>query len=159
MIATLLLAAVTLERLAELAWAGRNTRRLRAAGAYEAGAAHYPLIVVLHAAWLLGLWILGWNRPVEPVFLAFFLVVQVGRFWVLATLGARWTTRILVAPGEALVRHGPYRFMRHPNYFIVALEIALLPLALGLVTFAVVFSLANALVLALRIRTEDLALR
>ena len=156
--AAALLAFVTAERLAELAWAERNTRRLRAAGAYEVGSRHYPLIVALHAAWLAGLWIFAWGRPVHWPFVALFLVLQGLRAWILATLGRRWTTRIIVVPGEVLVRRGPYRFLRHPNYAVVVGEIACLPLAFGLVGFASVFSILNAAVLAIRVRAENGAL-
>ena len=155
----LILAAVTLERGVELVIAERNTRRLKAAGAFEVGAGHYPLIVALHAAWLLALWISAWDRPIQPTWLGLFLLFQVLRVWVLATLGGRWTTRIIVLPGAPLVRRGPYRVMDHPNYLVVVGEIALLPLAFGLIELAVAFSVLNALVLILRIRTEDGALR
>ena len=153
-----LLALVTLERLAELVWARRNTRRLLARGAREAAAGHYPLIVILHAAWLAGLWLLGWNRPVSIPWLIVFAVLQAGRAWVLITLGERWTTRVIVLPGETLVRRGPYRLIPHPNYAVVAGEIVVLPLALGLLVFGLVFGVLNAAVLCLRIRAEEKAL-
>lgn len=156
--AILLLALVTGERLAELWWARRNTAGLMARGAVEHAPGHYPLIVALHAAWLAGLWLLGWDRPVSVVWLAVFVALQAGRLWVLATLGPRWTTRIIVLKGETLVRRGPYRFVPHPNYLVVAGEIAVLPLCLGLPLYALVFSLANAAVLAIRIRAEAAAL-
>lgn len=156
--AVLLLALVTAERLAELWWARRNTRALLARGAVEHAPGHYPLIVALHALWLAGLWWLGPGKPVEAGWLAVFIALQAGRLWVLATLGRRWTTRILVVPGERLVRAGPYRFVSHPNYLVVAGEIAVLPLCLGLPWYALVFSLANAAVLAVRIRAEAGAL-
>lgn len=156
--AAALLAFVTAERLAELWWARRNTRALIARGAVEHAPGHYPLIVALHAAWLAGLWMLGWSNPVSPGWLAVFVLLQAGRLWVLATLGTRWTTRILVLPGEQLVTRGPYRFVSHPNYIVVAGEIAVLPLCLGLTWYAVVFSLANAAILAIRIRAESAAL-
>src|SRR5688500_3505729 len=156
--AAIILAFVTAERLAELAWAERNTRGLRAAGGHEVGARHYPLIVGLHAAWLAGLWMFAWGRPVHWPFVALFLVLQGLRAWILVTLGPRWTTRIIVVPGEVLVRRGPYRFLRHPNYAVVVGEIACLPLAFGLVRFAFVFSILNAAVLAIRIRAEHGAL-
>jgi methyltransferase len=155
---TLLLAFVTAQRLAELVWAHHNTTRLRAAGAIERGGAHYAAIVVLHAAWLVGLWGLGYARPVDRALLTGFALLQAARIWVLATLGRRWTTRIIVVPGETPVRRGPYRFMRHPNYLIVALEIAIVPLALALPLYAATFSVLNALVLTIRIRTENTAL-
>lgn len=153
------LALVTLQRLAELALAHRNARRLLARGGVEVAPGHYPAIVVLHAAWLLGLWLLAPSRVPDPVLLAVFGVLQVGRGWVLASLGSHWTTRIIVVPGAPQVRSGPYRFVRHPNYLIVTGEILVLPLAFGLVLFAAVFSCLNALVLWVRMQAEDAALR
>ena len=157
-LATLVLGLVTAQRIGELLLSRRNTRRLMAKGAIEVGPGHYPLIVLVHAAWLAGLWLLGWNRPVEPVWLGVFLVLQACRIWVLATLGERWTTRIIVLPGAPLVRTGPYRLLSHPNYVVVAGEIMSLPLALGLPVYGVVFSVLNALVLWVRIRAESRAL-
>lgn len=156
--AILLLAFVTLERLAELGLARRNTADLVARGAVEFAPGHYPLIVTLHAAWLAGLWWLGWDRPVHGEWLAVFAVLQIARVWVLATLGRRWTTRIIVLPGAPLVRHGPYRFLSHPNYAVVVGEIAVLPLVFGLPLYALAFSGLNAVVLAIRIRAEQAAL-
>jgi methyltransferase len=153
-----LLAFITVQRLGELVLAERNTRRLKAKGAYEVGREHYPLIVVLHASWLAGLWLLGWNRPVNLWFLGAFAAVEALRVWTLVSLGERWTTRIIVLPGAPLVRRGPYRFMSHPNYLVVVLEIALAPLALGLLTWAAVFTLLNNGVLLIRVRTETAAL-
>ncbi len=152
------LALVTAQRLAELALARRNTRRLLAQGAREVGARHYPLIVGLHALWLAGLWILAWARPVALPWLALFLLLQAGRVWVLASLGGRWTTRIIVLPGAPLVRRGPYRWLRHPNYWVVAGEILVLPLAFGLPWYGAVFTLLNLAVLSMRIREEETAL-
>lgn len=154
----LILALVTLERVAELPWAAANTRRLLAAGGHEVAAGHYPAIVALHAAWLASLWWLAPGQPVNVALLALFGLVELGRLWVLATLGRRWTTRIIVVPGENLVKSGPYRFVAHPNYVVVALEIALLPLVFGLWEVALVFSLLNAIVLWVRIRAEGPAL-
>jgi methyltransferase len=153
------LAMVTLQRLGELVLARRNTRRLLAQGAFEIGAAHYPLIVALHAAWLAGLWRLGWDKPIQWPWLAVFLVLQALRVWVLASLGGRWTTRIIILPGAPLVARGPYRFLPHPNYAVVVGEIAALPLAFGLPAYAAAFSLLNAVVLTIRIRAENAALR
>ncbi|HEY2051571.1 MAG TPA: isoprenylcysteine carboxylmethyltransferase family protein, partial [Caulobacteraceae bacterium] len=156
--ATALLCLVSLQRLGELALARRNTARLKARGAHEVAPGHYPMIVGLHAAWLASLWSLGRRRRVNPAWLATFLALQAGRAWVLASLGERWTTRILILPGETLVRSGPYRFIRHPNYAVVAGEIAALPLALGLPRLAAIASAANAAALAIRIRAEERAL-
>ena len=155
----LVLAFATIQRLAELALARGNTRRLLSAGGIEHGAGHYPLIVALHGAWLTGLCLLAWDRPVHAGWLALFVLLQVGRLWVLATLGRRWTTRIIVVPGETLVRRGPYRWFAHPNYAVVIGEIAVLPLAFGLPLYALVFSLLNAAVLTVRIRAENAALK
>jgi methyltransferase len=158
----LILGLVTLQRLGELILARRNTDRLRAQGAYEVAAGHYPLIVALHAAWLAGLWYLvGWRAPVTDVnliWLGVFVVLQALRVWVIATLGPRWTTRVIVLPGAPLVASGPYRFVSHPNYCVVAAEILVLPLAFGLAGYGVVFSVLNAAVLWIRIRAEEAAL-
>ncbi|HEY5105997.1 MAG TPA: isoprenylcysteine carboxylmethyltransferase family protein [Caulobacteraceae bacterium] len=156
--ALIVLGLVTAQRLGELILAQRNTRRLLAKGAREAGRAHYPLLVLLHAAWLGGLWVFAFNAPVSLAWLAVFLVLQALRVWVIATLGERWTTRILVLADAPLVRTGPYRFLPHPNYAVVAAEIAVLPLAFGLTWFAALFSVMNAVVLWIRIRAENRAL-
>ena len=156
--AAAILGLVTLQRLAELVLAGRNTGRLLARGAIEHGSGHYPLIVALHIAWLAALWWWAPGQPVSLPLLGLFLVLQLGRIWVIATLGERWTTRIIVLPGEPLVTSGPYRFLRHPNYWIVALEIAVLPLVFALWQIALVFSLLNAAVLAIRVTAENKAL-
>lgn len=153
-----LLSAVTAERVGELWLAGRNTQALLRRGGHETGRQHYGLIVALHASWLAGLWILSWNSPVDLGWLAAFGLLQALRLWTLLTLGTRWTTRIIVVPGETLVRTGPYRFTRHPNYVVVVGEIAVLPLCLGQPVYAVVFSIANAIILFVRIKTENAAL-
>jgi methyltransferase len=154
----ILLAYITVQRIAELWWAKRNEARLVAAGGVEYGGSHLRLLQLLHAAWLLGLWALAYDRHVQPVFLVLFVLLQVGRFWVLATLGRRWTIRVIAVPGETLVAAGPYRFLRHPNYAIVTGEFAVVPLALGLPLYALLFSLLNGLILAIRIPQENAAL-
>jgi methyltransferase len=111
-----------------------------------------------HALWLAGLWLFGWARPLSLIWLACFLVLQVLRFWTLMTLGRRWTTRIIVLPGAPIVANGPYRFVSHPNYLVVAGEIAVLPLCLGLPWLALAFSVANVAILSIRIRAENAAL-
>ncbi|HEY9548211.1 MAG TPA: isoprenylcysteine carboxylmethyltransferase family protein [Kiloniellaceae bacterium] len=153
------LALVAAQRLAELAYARRNTRRLLAEGAEENGAGHYPLLVGLHALWLLSLALfVPADQPPNWLLLGVFAALQAVRLWVLASLGRFWTTRVITLPGAPLVRRGPYRWFRHPNYLVVAGEILVLPLAFGAWEIAVVFSLANAAVLALRIRCEERAL-
>jgi methyltransferase len=154
----IILALVTLQRLGELWLSNRNTKRLLAQGGHEVGASHYSLIVALHFWWLALLWWLAPARPVDAFWLAVFVLLEIGRIWVLASLGPRWTTRIIVLPGAALVRRGPYRFVNHPNYIVVAGEIAVLPLVFGLWRIAAVFTVLNAAVLAIRIREENRAL-
>lgn len=157
--AVVLLVLVTAGRLAELVLARRNTAALRRIGAVEVAAGHYPAIVALHAAWIGTLWVWGAAQPVIFGWLIVFLALQAARIWVLATLGRRWTTRILVVPGETLVARGPYRYVAHPNYLVVIGEIAVLPLTFGLPWVAVVFTVLNAAVLFVRIRAENEALR
>ncbi|WP_112661609.1 isoprenylcysteine carboxyl methyltransferase family protein [Microvirga flavescens] len=158
MLSVAILGFVTFERLGELLLARRNTQRLLANGAVEAAPEHYPLIVALHAAWLGGLWLLAWNRPVNLAWLMVFALLQALRAWVLLTLRGRWTTRIIVVPHEELAQKGPYRWIAHPNYVVVIGEIAVLPLAFGLPWFALVFSLLNFGILTIRIRAENEAL-
>lgn len=154
------LAFVVLQRLAELAWASRNTRRLLARGGRETGARHYPLFVLLHASWLIAI---ALTVPADAVpywpLLGLFALLQLGRVWVIATLGPYWTTRIITLDGAPLVRQGPFRFLRHPNYWVVAAEIAVLPLAFGAWPVALVWSLLNAALLRHRIRIEEAALQ
>jgi len=154
-----LLSFVTLQRLAELVYARRNTAALLARGAREIASEHYPYMVAMHVVWLIGLWFLAAGRPISPVWFVVFMVLQGLRIWVLATLKGRWTTRIIVLPGAALVTSGPYRFLSHPNYAVVIGEIAALPLAFGLPLYALIFSLLNAAILTVRIRAENAALR
>lgn len=156
--AAIILALVTLQRLAELVIARRNTKALLASGAFEASPGHYPLIVALHLAWLASLWWLAPGKTVAWPLILVFLMLQAARIWVIATLGRRWTTRIIVLPGEPLVRTGPYRFLRHPNYWVVAGEIAVLPLAFGLWEIAILFTILNAAMLVVRISAEQRSL-
>jgi methyltransferase len=153
------LGLVAMQRAAELGFAAANTRRLRAQGAPEIDARGYPWFVVLHGAWLGSLFLLvpAETAPSWPL-LALYAVLQLGRLWVIATLGRRWTTRIMVLSGAKLVAGGPYRYLRHPNYAVVAAEIAVLPLAFGTVAIALVFSAANLVLTARRIAIENRAL-
>jgi methyltransferase len=157
-VAVAILAFVTLQRLLELGLSASNSRQLLAEGAVEHGRGHYPLMVALHMAWLAALWLWAPGRPIAVLPLLAFAILQAGRIWVIASLGNRWTTRIIVKPGAPLIRRGPYRWLNHPNYLIVTLEIAVLPLVFGLWEIAAVFSLLNALVLGVRIRAENRAL-
>ena len=149
---------VTLARLVEMIVARRNTRHIMANGGREFGAEHYPAIIAFHVVWLTCLWILAPGRALVPVWLIVFALLQPIRVWVMAALGPRWTSRILVVPGETLVTDGPFRFMRHPNYAIVVAEVATLPLAFGLWSIALAGTLVNVVLLTVRIRAEDAAL-
>lgn len=157
-VALVILIMVALSRLFELWLSARHEKALRRQGAIEIGASHYPAIVALHTGWLAGLFILAHDAPVSWGWLGLFCVLQAARIWTLRSLGPRWTTRIIVLPNEPLVSIGPYRYVRHPNYIIVAGEIAILPLSLGLPVYAFMFSLANAIILTIRIQSEDEAL-
>lgn len=155
--AALFLSFLVLQRLGELALSRRNTARLLARGAYEVGAAHYPGLVALHAGWLACLVIWGHDARLAPGWLVLFVLLQVVRLWIIASLGRRWTTRIVVLP-EPLVTRGPFRVMRHPNYALVAAEIVVAPMVLGLPWVAGVFTGLNAAMLWVRIRAEEAAL-
>jgi methyltransferase len=155
----ILIALIALQRLIELAIAGINTRRLLAAGGIEHGAGHYPLMVLLHVAWLASLIaFVPADAALDPLLFVLFLVLQAGRVWVIASLGRHWTTRVITVPGAPLVKRGPYRWVRHPNYLIVVAEIAVVPLIAGAWQIAVAFSVANAVLLWHRIRIENAAL-
>ncbi len=150
---------VALQRLAELVYGRRNATRLLAAGGIEAGAGHYPLLVALHGGWLAALFALvPTEAPADWGLLGLYGLLQAGRLWVIASLGGRWTTRVIVLPQAPLVKRGPYRFLRHPNYAVVALEIPVLPLAFGAWQIALAFGLANLALLTHRIRVEERAL-
>jgi methyltransferase len=155
----IILALVTLQRIAELSIAHRNTRRLLDRGGFEVGSGHYPLIVALHALWLAGLWYLALGLEVSWPWIFAYLVLEAARGWIIAALGSRWTTRIIVVPGEPLVEGGPYRYFRHPNYLVVAGEIFILPMAFGLWWYAFAFAAVNGALLYWRIKSEDKALK
>jgi methyltransferase len=153
-----ILSLVTLQRLGELWFSNRNMKRLLAQGAREHAPGHYLPIVALHATWLITLWLFALPRPIDGFWLAMFVLIELARIWVLASLGPRWTTRIIVLPGAPLIRRGPYRWVNHPNYLVVIAEIAVLPLVFGLWRVALIFSALNAVALAVRIRAENRAL-
>lgn len=154
-----ILATVALLRIVELLYAGRNTRRLLARGGVEIAREQYPWFIVLHASWLLAMFFFIPRASLPNLYLlAVFVLAQFARVWIIATLGPYWTTRVITLPGAPLVRRGPYAVVRHPNYAIVCIELAVLPLAFGAWQIALVFTVANAALLAWRIRVEDTAL-
>ncbi|WJY27839.1 MULTISPECIES: isoprenylcysteine carboxyl methyltransferase family protein [Sporosarcina] len=155
---------VVCQRLAELAVAKSNEKRMKAQGAYEVGARHYPAIVLLHTAFFVSLLleVLIRKPPLSPVWgllLAVFLLTQVLRIWCLASLGKYWNTKIIILPGADVVMRGPYRFIRHPNYVIVATEILVLPLIFGAWITAILFTLLNIWMMSVRIPEEERALK
>jgi len=150
---------VALQRIAELRYARRNAARLLAEGGEEVGAGHYPLFFLIQGGWLLALLALTpASAPISWPLLAVFLLLQAGRVWVIATLGRYWTTRIITVAGAPLVTAGPYRWVRHPNYLVVAAEIVVLPLVFGQIWIAAVAGAATALLLRHRIAVEDRSL-
>jgi methyltransferase len=159
----LAVALVGVQRLIELVLARRNERRARARGAVERGRSHYLFIVALHSLWLLATLIEGLLRGPElpalwPIPLALFLLVQPLRYWALVSLGERWNTKILVVPGARPIRRGPYKYLSHPNYVVVVVEILTFPLIFGAWVTALVFTVLNAAMLWVRVREENRAL-
>jgi methyltransferase len=155
----ILVALIVLQRLVELVIARINTRNLVAAGGIEHGTGHYPLMVALHVAWLASLVVfVPADAVLDPLLFVLFLLLQAGRVWVIASLGRYWTTRVITVPGAPLVKRGPYRWLRHPNYLVVVGEIAVVPLIAGAWEIALAFSAANAALLWHRIRVENAAL-
>jgi len=155
----IVLILVAAQRVVELAYARRNTARLLQRGGVEAGASHYPLFIFLHAAWLASMAVLI-PPQTAPIWwlLVIFAGLQAVRVWIVVSLGPHWTTRVVTVPGAPLVRRGPYRFVRHPNYLVVCAEIAALPLAFHAVGIALAFTVLNAALLSWRVRIEDRAL-
>lgn len=147
---------VGIQRLCELWLSRRNANRLIAEGGREIGTGHFPILVAIHAGWLAAIaFLVPADAPVYWPVIAAYLVVQAGRYWVVATLGRHWTFKVIDTPTAPLVRGGPYRWCKHPNYVVVVLEVALLPLAFGAWEIAALFSAANLAVLAWRLRGEN----
>ncbi|MBV9453052.1 MAG: isoprenylcysteine carboxyl methyltransferase family protein [Rubrobacter sp.] len=154
---------IAAQRLLELGLARHNERKARVKGAVERGREHYPFIVALHSLWLVSTLVEGMLRGPEfptlwPVSLALFILVQLLRYWAIFSLGESWNTKILVVPSAKLVRRGPYRYLSHPNYVVVVVEILTLPLIFGAWVTALVFTVLNAILLYIRIREENRAL-
>ena len=158
MAAFIILALVTAQRLTEFVYSYRNSRILIERGGFEVGRTHYLLLALMHAAWLLSLWWYAWGKPVYWSMVVVYLVLQVIRAWTLMALGPRWTIEIIVTP-EEMLEGGPTHFIKQPNYFVMAAEILVLPLAFGLWFHALLFSIINALMLYWRMRIESDAIR
>lgn len=155
----IIVALIALMRVAEVVYSAHNARALKARGAIEIGAGHYPLIVTLHAAWLVALIMLvPWSTPANWLWLGVFVVLQGFRAWTIGSLGPYWTVRVYDLPSVPVVQRGPYRFVSHPNYLVVAGEIAALPLAFGAWRIALLFSILNAALLVWRIHVEERSL-
>lgn len=161
-LASLIFGFLTVQRLLELRVARANERWARAQGATEYGREHYPLFFVLHPTWMLFTLLEG-RRPgarVNVAALVLFVLAQPLRYWVIRTLGRYWNTRILIVPGGERVTGGPFRYLRHPNYAVVALEMAAAPLSVGAWRTALAYTLLNAaLILLIRLPAEERALR
>ena len=156
-LAVLFLGYVIAERLVELPIARANTRRLLARGGVEHSPGHYPLIIAVHVLWILAMVVFGYDNPVSYLWLGVYAVLQILRVYILGTLGRRWTTRIIVVPGETKVARGPFALVPHPNYLLVIAEIAVAPMVLGLTWVAALFGALNAAVLVIRVSAEERA--
>ncbi|WP_417623104.1 isoprenylcysteine carboxyl methyltransferase family protein [Parasphingorhabdus sp.] len=153
---TWLLLYLVVQRLGELVHANRNTKRLLGQGGKEHGADHYHYFIFLHSSWIAIIALLvNPQYDILPVLLALFIGTQLLRVWTLASIGRWWTTRIISAPHFDRVRRGPYKYISHPNYLVVVLEIAIVPLMLGLPWVALVYSVLNAVLLRHRISVEN----
>ncbi|OKL36522.1 isoprenylcysteine carboxyl methyltransferase family protein [Domibacillus mangrovi] len=158
-----IITVVCMQRLVELVIAKRNEKWMRERGAYEVGAGHYPLIVSLHIGFFISLAaeVILLERSISewwPLWVSLFLLTQAGRVWSLASLGRFWNTKIIILPGANVVKRGPYQWMRHPNYTIVAAEFLILPLLFQAYYTAIIFSVLNMMVLSIRIKIEEKAL-
>jgi len=158
--AWIVLALVAAQRLTELTLSRHNEAWLRARGGVEVGAGHYPLFFLVHGGWLAALALsVSPETRINWWWLAVFVLLQIGRAWVLASLGRYWCTRIITLADAPLITAGPYRWLRHPNYLVVIAEVAVLPLAFSALGIAITFSILNALLLSHRIRVENAALQ
>ncbi|MCM3710230.1 isoprenylcysteine carboxyl methyltransferase family protein [Sporosarcina luteola] len=164
MITGIVLSIIILQRIIELFIAKRNEKWMKDQGAFEAGASHYPFMVAMHVFFFIALIseVFYFQRQISaiwPIWLTVFSTVQLLRIWCLASLGKYWNTKIIVLPNAKVVRKGPYKWLRHPNYIIVATELLVLPLLFNAFITAVVFSLLNIWMMSVRIPAEEQALR
>lgn len=160
----IIISIIVLQRLIELFVARRNEKWMRSQGAFEVGATHYPIMVTMHITFFIAilLEVVVLERILSPfwiLLLGIFLIMQTARIWCLRSLGKFWNTKIIILPGAAVVRRGPYRWVRHPNYLIVTIELLVLPLLFGAYFTAILYSLLNAWMLSVRIPAEEKALK
>ncbi|WP_158990318.1 isoprenylcysteine carboxyl methyltransferase family protein [Mucilaginibacter sp. L196] len=149
---------VIIQRLSELYIARSNEKWLRSQGAVEYGKEHYPFIVALHTLFIISIiveYTLRGNTPIDFVFLILFALLLLFKFWALSSLGRYWNTKIFRVPGAGPVKKGPYKLFKHPNYFIVVCEIAIIPMVFHLYYTAIVFTVLNAIMLTVRISVEN----
>ena len=155
----LILVIVVVIRLVELIHSYRNAKRLLENGGIEYGRKHYPLLVLIHLSWLISIWLVVPSDTNPSIgLLSVFITLQICRFWVIASLGPYWTTRVISSNDFPIIVNGPYRFIKHPNYLVVCGEIAVLPLVFAAVEIAIIFSILNAAALIWRIKIEENAL-
>ncbi len=157
----LILSLVTAQRAIELVIAHRNTKKLEARGGFEVGSNRYGFVVALQVLWLAGLWYLVLYQlpPIGQPWIYTYVVLEAARGWIVAGLGSRWTTRLMVIPGEALPDEGLHSWIRHANYLVVAAEVVILPMAFGLWWYAILFGVLNLALLGWRIKSEEAALK
>jgi len=149
---------VIVQRLSELYIAKGNEKWLRSQGAVEYGKEHYPFIVALHTLFIIAMiveYMLRGNRPIDFVLLILFILLLLFKFWALSSLGKYWNTKIFRVPGVGPVKKGPYKLFKHPNYFIVVCEIAIIPMVFHLYYTAIIFTVLNAIMLTVRIKVEN----
>jgi methyltransferase len=159
----LFIAFIILQRLTELAIARKNEKWMKSHGALEFGSGHYPAMVMIHSAFILSMFaeVVFFHRELSaywPVLLVLFVLTQLMRIWALMSLGPYWNTKIIVLPSAKIVKKGPYRFIKHPNYVIVALELIIIPLMFNAYWTAAIFTILNIVILSVRIPAEEKAL-
>ncbi|GLB57922.1 isoprenylcysteine carboxyl methyltransferase family protein [Cytobacillus sp. NCCP-133] len=164
MLFLLFIAIIIVQRAAELMVAKSNEKWMKSQGALEFGQGHYKWIVFIHTMFLIScileVFILEKSlSPFWPFFLCLFVVAQAERIWAISSLGRFWNTKIIVLPGANVIRKGPYRFFKHPNYMIVAAEFLVIPLLFKAHLTAIVFTIVNSIILSIRIPAEEKALK
>ena len=157
----LILTLVTLQRVIELVIAHRNTKKIEARGGFEVGSNRYGFVVALQVLWLAGLWylVLTYLPAIDQPWIYAYVVLEAARGWIAAALGNSWTTRLMVVPGESLPDEGWRSWIRHANYFVVAAEIFILPMAFGFIWYALAFGILNLMLLFWRMQSEEAALK